>query len=981
MNLNDRLKRVSVMAIVCLVLGGTTANAQEATSGTVTGNVIDAQGLAIPGATVTITSAQGARTFITDAEGRFHAAFLTPGVHAIRVELSGFRPATIAQVDVQLGQRVTVPAITLRVGKVTEQVEVVGTPPVVDTSTAALGAVLDSKFLARLPTQRQVSDVVYLAPGVSTSGEVGRANPSISGASGLENQYIIDGINVSNTGYGGVGSYSIVFGSLGTGVPFDFVEEVQVRTGGYEAEFGQATGGIVQAVTKSGGNTLNGSGFFYAAPEALQGDFRQTVLPNATRGDEAVNSTNSRFSDVGFTASGPIWRDRVFFFGALDRQWNATTLIAPDGFPLRDQLGSIDRDRSAVAYSGKATYQINNTNRLDFSVFGDPSTGDMGPQRRTSLLRTDTTGFSEIDFGGHNQTLRYEGVFGSNFLLTTSASHATNLIEERPGVDEWEITDFRTEPNLIRGGIGFYEVGNDGENMQYQAKATYLWRNHEFRGGFLYEDINYDNIIDRTGPSFVLPDGTRTATGAEINLLPDPTFGEIYRVVRANTTNVRNTEQAYTSFFVQDTWTIGNWFTLKPGLRYEQQELIGNLASFTWDGNWAPRIGATWDPSRTGRAKLFANWGRYFAKIPNDLAARALSADAGVTRADYFDAGLTMPVPEGIPAADATTHFVTAGLSASTFDPDSKSTYADEWLLGAEYEIVPELTLGANYQRRRFGRVLEDVGTAPMAAYFLDIPGLESVEYFITNPGPDTPTVTALDASFEEAIHDYDALTFTAEKRFGQSWGLQSSYRYARLEGTFEGFFRNDNGQSDPAITSLFDFPTNDPTYTSIGAPLFGFRGDIRYLGELGAGPLPLDRRHAWKVYGNYLTRIGLNVGIGFNAFSGTPLTPFAANPVYDSDGEIPEAPRGSGITTVDGFRERTPWLTGVDLHADYAVPLGGNRRILLLSDVFNVFNRRSALDYDNYTEAAFGVINPDFGRIMEYQEPITARIGLRLDF
>jgi hypothetical protein len=383
-----------MVVVVSIALTGAAA-AQEATTGTITGQVVDAQGLAIPGATVTVTSPQGPRTFVTDAEGRFHAAFLTPGVHSIRVDLQGFRPATLQRVDVQLGQRVTLPAITLRVGGVTEQVEVVGSPPVVDTSTSAIGTTLDSEFLERLPTQRQVTDVVYLAPGVSTSGEVGRANPSISGASGLENQYIIDGVNVSNTGYGGVGSYSIVFGSLGSGVPFDFVKEVQVRTGGYEAEFGQATGGIVQAVTRSGGNTFTGSGFLYSAPETFQGDFRQTVLPTATRGDEAVNSTETQFTDLGFTLSGPVWRDRLFFFGALDHQWNRDTVIAPEGFPLRSEIGRTDRERTALSYSAKATYQITNSNRLDFSVFGDPSNGDMGPQRRTSLLRADTTGFSE----------------------------------------------------------------------------------------------------------------------------------------------------------------------------------------------------------------------------------------------------------------------------------------------------------------------------------------------------------------------------------------------------------------------------------------------------------------------------------------------------------------------------------------------------------------------------------------------------------
>jgi hypothetical protein len=975
------LRQFGIIATAAaLIGGGTAALAQEATTGTITGQVVDAQGLALPGATVTITTPQGPRTLVTDAEGRFHAAFLTPGTHTIRVELQAFRPMTMAGVNVQLGERVTLPPITLRLGKLTEQVEVVATPPVVDTTTSAIGATLDSAFLERLPTQRQVTDVLYLAPGVSTSGGVGEANPSISGASGLENQYIIDGVNVSNTGYGGIGSYSIVFGSLGTGVPFDFVEEVQVRTGGYEAEFGQATGGVVQAVTKSGGNAFHGSGFFYGAPEALQGEFAQTVLPNATREEEAVNTTATQFSDVGFTVSGPVLRDRLFFFGALDRQWNSTTLVAPIGFPLRDAIGAIERDRSALAYSGKMTYQAASAHRIDVSAFGDPSHGDTGPQRRTSLLRTDATGFSEIDFGGHNQTGRYEGVFGSNLLLTGSVSHATNIIEEAPSVDEWAITDFRSEPNLISGGIGFYEVGNDGENFQYQSTATYLWRDHEFRGGLLFENINYDNIIDRTGPSFRLPDGTLTATGAVINLLPDPEFGQIYRVVRANITNVRQTEQQYLSFFAQDTWRLGEHVTLKPGLRYEQQELVGNLESFTWSGNWAPRIGATWDPTQSGRAKVFGHWGRYFAKIPNDLAARALSADAGITRADYFDAGLTRLVPEGVLAADATTHFLTAGLNAAEFDPDSKSTYSDEWIAGGEYEALPDFTLGANFQRRRFGRVLEDVGTAPMAAYFLGIPGLDSVEYFITNPGPDTRTVTSIDAAFEEAIHEYDAVTLTAEKRFGDDWGLQSSYRYARLEGTFEGFYRNDNDQSDPAITSLFDFPTNDPSYTEVGVPEFGFRGDIRYLGALGAGPLPLDRRHSIKLFGNYVTAIGLNVGLGVTALSGTPLTPFAANPVYDSDGEIPEAPRGSGIETVDGFRQRTPWLTSVDVHADYAVPIGAGR-VLLLADVFNVFNRRSALDYDNYTEAAFGVTNPDFGRVLEYQEPIAARIGVRLNF
>ena len=149
-------------------------------------------------------------------------------------------------------------------------------------------------------------------------------------------------------------------------------------------------------------------------------------------------------------------------------------------------------------------------------------------------------------------------------------------------------------------------------------------------------------------------------------------------------------------------------------------------------------------------------------------------------------------------------------------------------------------------------------------------------------------------------IHRYNAIEITADKRFANHWALQSSYRYARLRGTYEGFFRDDNGQSDPGITSLFDFPTNDPSYTTIGVPQFGYSGDVRFLGGLGAGPLPLDRPHQFKAFGNYSFDMGLNLGLGLLITSGKPLTSLAANPVYDSPGEIPLTARGAGFETVD---------------------------------------------------------------------------------
>ena len=202
------------------------------------------------------------------------------------------------------------------------------------------------------------------------------------------------------------------------------------------------------------------------------------------------------------------------------------------------------------------------------------------------------------------------------------------------------------------------------------------------------------------------------------------------------------------------------------------------------------------------------------------------------------------------------------------------------------------------------------------------------MDYTLTNIDTDTPTAGDLGASFEKPIHEYDAVELTLDRRFANNWGLQASYRWSRLWGTFEGVYRDDNGQSDPGITSLFDFPTNDPSYTAIGVPQFGFRGDVRFLGKLGEGPLPLDRRHQFKVYGNYAFNFGLNAALGLQLSSGKPLTPLAANPNinYQNGGEIPECARGCGFQTIDGFKDRTPFLTDVSAHVDYALRFTGTQ-------------------------------------------------------
>jgi carboxypeptidase family protein/TonB-dependent receptor-like protein len=977
------------MALMWLAVMTTAAHAQS-TTGTISGRIVDAQDFAMPGVVVTAAGPQGAKSTVTDDQGRFNLPFLTPGLYAFKAELQGFKTIERNDIQVRLDQTVDLP-LTMEVGALSESVTVVGSVPPINVTQAAIGANLESATLSNLPVGRRFSDTLYLAPGVSSSGNLGSANPSVSGASGLENQYVVDGVNITNGGYGALGSYSIVFGSLGNGTPYDFMEEVQVKTGGYEAEYGESTGGVINVVTKSGTNDLRGSVFGYTHPHSFENSWRHVETVNGT-----VNTTQTQSSDTGATVGGPVVRDHVFYFGAFDPQWETRTFIAPPDFPLAS-LGNVDRDRRILNYAAKGTWQATPAHRFDGSFFGDPAHGDNGPQRTNSLLNTTTSGFSKLDqYGGHNQTGRYSGSFTSRFLLDASVSHALNRITEIPSVNDPQVVDRTVVPNARAGGIGFFEAGNKSDSWQVGAKATSILDGagqHQIGYGFKYDHLDYGQINQRTGPTFITPAGDRTATGAQIDILPDPAFGRIFRVVRANLNAVRDTSQRYWAGFVEDSWQIGNYLTIRPGVRYEQESLTGTLVQdFKLKQNWAPRIGATWDPTMTGRAKAYGSYGRYYARVPNDLAARALSADASIT-ADYFDLGLAQPIPNGVLAGpvgqQTTNHYTLLGGSADLIDPDAKLTYYNEYIAGFEYELPRSLTLGVRYVHRDIGRVLEDVQPFPIVATSLGIPGAATADYTLTNPGPNTQVLGGLGGSFESPIHNYNAIEVTADKRLADNWAIFASYRWSRLRGTYEGSYRDDNGQSDPGITSLYDFPTNDPSYTAIGVPQFGFKGDIRFLGDLGSGPLPLDRPHQIKVYGSYLLNFGLTLSAGLNMSSGRPLTALAANPVYQNGGEIPLTERGDGFATSQGFQTRTPFTTLLDGHASYPVRFGGQRRLILVADLFNIFNTQTVTDYNNYVESTFGSLNPDFGVAgasgvaagQQFLAPRQLRLGARFEF
>ena len=259
------------LVVVCLAFASSAALAQTTlTTGSIAGDVVDSNGAVVPGATVKVSGALGERTTTTTDQGRYSFDNLVPGSYTVRVEKENFKAAEVTEVTV-LVNKTTTANVTLQAGQISEVVTVTGGGSAVDQASTAISSNLNDQLFTNLPVQRAVSGLFYLAPGASDGLGGGRDNPSISGGSALDNLYVADGVNITDSAFGGIGTFSRSYGALGTGINTSFVKEVQVKTAGFEPQYGQSQGGIVNIVTQSGGNEYHGDAYYFGrngAPNA-----------------------------------------------------------------------------------------------------------------------------------------------------------------------------------------------------------------------------------------------------------------------------------------------------------------------------------------------------------------------------------------------------------------------------------------------------------------------------------------------------------------------------------------------------------------------------------------------------------------------------------------------------------------------------------------------------------------------------------------
>ena len=1063
-----------------LLLVPTGISAQTSSTGTIEGTVTDSTGAVVPGVTVQISGANLIRSqsATTSDEGSYRVSNLPPGKYTIVIEaVKGFGKYETSNVEVNLSKSSSVDISLTAAGG--ETVVTVTSGANVDQTQNTGGSNITTEQFSNFPTQRTVQSIYNIAPTVTRSGlrdASGRdRDPSVGGSSGPENSYILDGINTTDPAFGGAGA----------NLPFEFVQEVEVKTGAYGAEYGLSTGGIFNVITKSGSNEFRGDAFIF---------YTGKNLVRKTKNFAFTGSSPNGFSeyDFGGDIGGPIVKDKLWFFGAINPQYRTNNLFTQT---FRQQ---VENKITTPYYSGKITYGINDHNTFNFSTFSDyaKQTGFLGG----SGFGSDVNSFSGTqETGGTNYAFRLNSTFNQNFVAEFSVGlhrQRNNLIPAGNQLQTALVTDnfailgsngqvvtptqtgaLATSTNIgfvdyvfspggtlqrgfIRQGFGLYQ-NQKRDRSEAAARFQSIIKQHTVKYGVELFRNKYNQNQVSTGPTntFANPLGvatstnstgdnvvngyratnnfsvctTRVTSGVGMVVCPSATavnafnslpiasrpvgftanaiVGTITQAEALNnpflirlTTRVRDFElKAKTrtdveSFYVQDDIKVSNTVQLNLGVRWDYQQAYGNggikyLSLKNFKDNLQPRIGFIYDFTGKGKGKISANFARYLeTPVPLDLNVRAGSTNSQTDR-NFNVNRLNAPVNSTIASGFATRNL---GAETTPIDPGLKPQTVNEFNLGVEYELKKDLVVGVRGIYRAQGSVIEDGSFNDGNSYFLFNPG-ESLtdrlaalapctgaagEVDITNPDGSVNTsgnCGGAGTRFGHARRYYRALEFTATRRFNNNFSFITSYVYSSLTGNYEGLFRNDNGQSDPNITSLFDLVS---------------------LLKNTYGRLPNDRPHQFKFNGTYVTPFKLVVSGNFYIQSGSPFSRLTPHPVYGNNEGFAD-PRGTsiipnvGATITNGNqgigsavgKNRTPTTFNLDMGLYYPISFGEKRELRFTADVFNVLNRQRAITLDQTFTINSGVAgvdpvpNPFFGAGTVFQYPTSLRLGAKFRF
>ncbi len=923
-------------SLLSLALLGAAPPASAQPTGRLAGHIEDADHAPLPGAAVTIASPSlmGTRTEFSDADGGVNFHSLPPGVYTVDVELEGFVPQRRSEVEVRLN-RVTEIHVDLELGEFAGEITVVAETPVVDPEQVSTSQTFTYEHLQESSVgslNRRYYNVLAQAPGVAQTQSRRRregtraplsANPHVFGSTQAENVYYIDSVDSTDP----------VSATVGVHLNFDAIQEINFETGGFEARYGRATGGVINVITKSGGNDTSGTF-----------DLRYRDTNFNTNGEHFDKDDDIfEYSEPSFTLGGPFLQDRLWYFGALSRIQDKAT---PTESPTTRQL---DRDN----YLAKLTWQASPQWQVMGRWVGDrPTVLNANASRFTAAeaaSRSDgDTGIASVDAMGLTAS-RFE------WRLTLSRSRGESAATPMSG-------DLDTSGH-VDVGLG-YGASVNASGLSFssrdrdEASASVAWfsghggADHEVRFGVDFADLAYVRQSNLTGGGVFY-----NFLGAPYSYLvrphapPSPSSGELLTT------------------YLQDTWRPTHDLTFKVGLRRDgvgfDNDVGAEIASLA---KLQPRFGAVWDVLGNGRLAVRASWGRFMHPSALRLASftRVVTTPWNYYRScSAFSALFLRVTPDKcmdvaggarsigghvVPGwtADRLAHdpfgwflFWSFYAEPNRVQPELEPTFAEEAILGVEVEVARRTSLGLSYVDKATHDIIEDTcnGNWPTPSA-----GSACDHYVVANlPG---------------LRRDYQGFLLDFETRWSSRAHITASWVVSESKG---------NIAYTGATGSDFD--------------IYPDHYENRY------GFLPDHRRHRVKVHGHVSLPAEFLLGFGATWSSPFVYTPWNWGTPY---GSVYEAPRGSLEANenhkIDLQVSRAFRFGGGDAEEDdhdhghvHHSEHGHGVRARLMASVYNLLDDEQVLSVCSYSRGCWRGAGP--GEPTRYRQPRRFEVGVRLEW
>ncbi|MFJ6024330.1 TonB-dependent receptor domain-containing protein [Brevundimonas sp. NPDC092305] len=1013
-----------------LLVAPTAAFAQDYTSGALTGSVQDVSGAPVASASVAVRSvSQGfTRSATTNADGQFRFALLPAGDYQVTVTADGVPPYEDT-VRVNAGAE---SGFTFTVGASDatsiDDIVVVGTRANLDFTQTTKGLTIDVEELSsRVPVARDATSISLLSPSVVTgTGSAAFQNlPSIGGSTVAENAYYVNGLNITN--------FDTYVG--GATVPFDFYRTIETKTGGYPAEYGRATGGVVNAVTKSGTNDLM---------IALHGDFAPASLSSHSPDSDTYSIgyvpgayTESSVEELTVEIGGPIIRDRLFAYGLYQAR------DVSDQYALDSTY--TERESDDPFWGVKLDGYLAEGHHLEYTYFNTESTRTVSAyafNRDTGAIGA-AAPLSYNLRGGENYIAKYTGTLTD--WLTISAAYGVSDTETSTVPEDTtspRITDsrFQNDPTNPRSPFISSAQKVAGSNQQTAKREFYrvdadmyfdFLGEHHVRMGLDQENNTLNHVSDLNGGRIY-----NLRRGAGVDVGYGVPLGQDFVQVQYQRLGGLDIDSENKSYYIQDSWDVTDNFSLQLGLRYDDF-LVQGLSeenSFDLSGNWGPRIGFTWDPFGNGDDKVYGNFGRYFVPPASNLAYRGadfgfseyflipngqaegvvptlgaqITAATNPTIADTYN---IVACPEGgfgTAGVEGCTVTLGRGIAERAFSKTSQqleATNEEELILGYTRRVDDSWTIGAALTYRRLNKVSEDITLDQFVVQYCEDNGYDvaacearwdgSWQYVVINPGEDidiytrgalpgdaNPTCFGAVAGTPELTNCGTLIHLTAEEL-----GYEKPEReYLGLELNFERAWDGKWGLQGSYVLSKSEGNYEGTVLSDNGQAdagstiLFDYPG----LADYQYGLLPNHRAHQFKIFGSYQLLDNLLIGANASIISPQKYSCLGVHPDDQGAANYGAAARFcAGTPAPRGSLIESDWIKKVDLTLSYTVPemswMPGE--LVLRASVFNLFNEKGITQLDEVYDEDGATPLPTYGAALAYQQPRYVRFGFDLQF